>query len=135
MVQRRYQELASPSEGETSDGSRVVVQVSENFGRNWRHAATSNLPMNPSPNKGESMWIVKQALNRPYTFVVLAILILLVPLFESQSYLPQVVGHVVGSTQQNSQSVPGRIFGIVFLGHCVVPLQPFVRGQSCKLRE
>src|ERR1700675_623208 len=41
----------------------------------------------------------------------------------------------VGSTQQNSQSVPGRIFGIVFLGHCVVPLQPFVRGKTCKLRE
>ena len=43
-------------------------------------------------------------------------------LFQTESYLPQVVGQVVGSTQQNSQSVPGRIFGIVFLGHCVVPL-------------
>src|SRR4029077_8157829 len=58
-----------------------------------------------------------------------------VPLFERQSYLPQVVGQVVGATQQNSQSVPGWVFGIVFLGHCVVPLQPFVRGKSCKLRE
>src|ERR1700680_4670879 len=57
------------------------------------------------------------------------------PLFESQSYLPHVIGQVVGSTQQNSQSVPGRIFGIVFLGHCVVPLQPFVSGKTCKLRE
>src|SRR3977135_3208771 len=47
-------------------------------------------------------------------------------LFKSESYLPQVVGHVVGSTQQNAQSVPRRIFGIVFFGHCFVPLQPFV---------
>src|SRR5580704_18968214 len=57
------------------------------------------------------------------------------PLFESQSYLPHVIGQVVGSTQQNSQSVPGRIFGIVFLGHCVVPLQPFVLGKTCELRQ
>jgi hypothetical protein len=57
------------------------------------------------------------------------------PSLENQSYLPQVVGHVVGSTQQNSQSVPSRIFGIVFLGHCVVPLQPLVLGKTCKLRN
>ena len=56
------------------------------------------------------------------------------PLFASQSYLPQVIGQVVGSTQQNSQSVPGRIFGIGFLGYCIVPLQPFVRRKICKLR-
>ena len=40
-----------------------------------------------------------------------------VPLFESESYLPQVIGQVVSSTQENSQSVTDRIFGIVFLGH------------------
>jgi hypothetical protein len=41
-------------------------------------------------------------------------------LFECQRHLPQVVGHMVGSTQQYSQSVPGRIFGIIFFGHGVV---------------
>ena len=56
-------------------------------------------------------------------------------LFESQCHLPQVVGHMVGSTQQYSQSVPGRIFGVVFLGHGVVSLQPFVRRKIFKLRE
>jgi hypothetical protein len=56
-------------------------------------------------------------------------------LFESQCHLPQVVGHMVGSTQQYSQSVPGRIFGVIFLGHGVVSLQPFVRRKIFKLRE
>jgi hypothetical protein len=45
------------------------------------------------------------------------------------------VGYVVCSTQQNGQSVPDRIFGIVFLGHCVVPVQPLILGKTCKLRE
>jgi len=56
-------------------------------------------------------------------------------LFESQRHLPQVVGHMVGSTQQYCQSVPGRIGGVIFLGHGVVSLQPFVRRKSFKLRE
>ena len=29
---------------------------------------------------------------------------------------------------------PGQIFGIGFLGYCIVPLQPFVRRKICKLR-
>jgi len=56
-------------------------------------------------------------------------------LFESQCHLPQVVGHMVGSTQQYCQSVPGRICGVIFLGHGVVSLQPFVRRKNFKLRE
>jgi hypothetical protein len=56
-------------------------------------------------------------------------------LLESQCHLPQVVGHMIGSTQQYSQSVPGRIFGVIFLGHGVVSLQPFVRRKIFKLRE
>jgi hypothetical protein len=56
-------------------------------------------------------------------------------LFESQRHLPQVVGHMVGSTQQYCQSVSGRIGGVIFLGHGVVSLQPFVRRKSFKLRE
>ena len=46
-------------------------------------------------------------------------------------YLPQVVGQMVRSAQQYSQS--GRIFRIVFLGHGVVWLQPFLRGKTCEL--
>src|SRR4029077_6780458 len=56
-------------------------------------------------------------------------------LFESQCHLPQVVGQMVGSTQQYSQSVPDRIGGVIFLGYGVVSLQPFVRRKSFKLRE
>src|SRR5258708_24565957 len=56
-------------------------------------------------------------------------------LFESQRHLPQVVGRMGGSTQQYSQSVPGRIFGVIFLGHGMVSLQPFVLRKIFKLRE
>ena len=38
---------------------------------------------------------------------------------------------MVRSAQQYSQS--GRIFRIVFLGHGVVWLQPFLRGKTCEL--
>ena len=57
------------------------------------------------------------------------------PSFAGQNHLPQMVGRVVGSTQENSQSVPGWVFGVVFLGHRMVSLQPFVRGKTGKLRE
>ena len=56
-------------------------------------------------------------------------------LFESQRHLSQMVRHVICSTQQDSQSVPGRVFGIVFLGHGAVLKQPLVRGETLKLRE
>ena len=45
------------------------------------------------------------------------------------------VRQVIRSIQQNSQSVPGRVFGIVFLGHGAVLQQPLVRGKTLKLRE
>src|ERR1700685_1128456 len=58
-----------------------------------------------------------------------------VSLFESQHHLSQMIRQVIGSTQQDSQSVPGRVFGIVFLSHGAVLQQPLVRGKILQLRE
>src|SRR5580692_5968450 len=43
-------------------------------------------------------------------------------LFGSQNDLPQMEGHMVGSTEEDSQSAAGRVFGIVFLRHSAVSL-------------
>lgn len=45
------------------------------------------------------------------------------------------VRQVIRSIQQDSQSVPGRVFGIVFLGHGLMLQQPLICGESLKLRE
>jgi hypothetical protein len=52
-----------------------------------------------------------------------------------QHHLAQMVGRMVGSTEEDSQSIAGWVFSVVFVGYRAVPLQPFVRGKCCKLRK
>src|SRR5713101_7537958 len=53
-------------------------------------------------------------------------------LFRSQSRLPQVIGQMIGTTQQDGKTVTQRFFQKVFLRHGSVLLQPVSRRETCK---
>jgi len=42
---------------------------------------------------------------------------------------------MVGSAEQDGQSVAGRLLGVIVLGHRVMSEQPFVGREVFKLRE
>src|SRR5467141_4182331 len=56
-------------------------------------------------------------------------------LFRSQSRLPQVIGQMIGTTQQDGEAVTQWFFQKVFLRHGAVLLQPVRRRKTCKPLE
>src|SRR6266849_10374621 len=56
-------------------------------------------------------------------------------LFRAQSRLPQVIGQMIGATQQDGETVTQRFLHKVFLRHGAVLLQPVRRRETCKPLE
>ena len=53
-------------------------------------------------------------------------------LFRPQSRLPQMIGQMIGTTQQDGETVAQRFLQKVFLRHGSVLLQPVSRRETCK---
>src|SRR6266478_4931405 len=53
-------------------------------------------------------------------------------LFRPQSRLPQMIGQMIGTTQQDGETVAQRFLQKVFLRHGAVLLQPVSRRETCK---
>src|SRR3984893_16330997 len=57
------------------------------------------------------------------------------PLFRAQSRLPQVISQMIGTTQQDGETVTQWFLHKVLLRHGTVLLQPVRRRQTCKPLE